>query len=147
MRVILQKEVHNLGDAGDVVKTTAGYARNFLVPRGLAVAANEGSVRQVEHVKRLAEAARKRELAGAREAANKLSNAAVSIRREVGEENKLFGSVTNRDIAEALAAEGFEVDKRAIALDEPIRALGVFQVPIRLHKEVTANVKVFVIKA
>ncbi len=146
MRVILQKEVQNLGVAGDVVKTSAGYARNFLIPRGLAAVASEGSVRQVEHVKRLADAARKRELASCRAMADKLSGTAISIRREVGDENKLFGSVTNRDIAEALAGEGVEIDKRSIQLDEPIKALGVFQVPVRLHRDVTATVKVFVIK-
>jgi large subunit ribosomal protein L9 len=147
MRVILQKEVHNLGDAGDIVSTSSGYARNFLLPRGLAIAASESSVASAEHHKRVAEATRRRELASARALADRVGATAITLRRETGDENRLFGSVTHRDIAEALSAEGIELDHRAIRLDDPIRSVGVHQVPIRLHREVTATIKVFVIKA
>ena len=146
MRVILQKEVQNLGDAGDIVATSAGYARNYLLPRGLAVPASEGGVAAVEHLKRIAVATRRRELASARQLGERVSGTAITIRREVGEENRLFGSVSNRDIADALAVEGVVVDHRFVKLDDPIRTVGVHQIPVRLHREVTATVKVFVIK-
>ncbi|MBX2800456.1 MAG: 50S ribosomal protein L9 [Myxococcales bacterium] len=147
MRVILKEEVAQLGDAGDVVTVRAGYGRNFLIPRGLAIPASEGSVRQLEHQKRVAEAIRRKQMKGSLDLAQKLESTAVSIRRETGEDDKLFGSVTNRDIAAALAEEGIEVDRRLIQLDEPIRNIGLFTVPIRLHREVTANVRVYVIRA
>lgn len=147
MRVILKKEVANLGDAGDIVKVRPGYGRNFLIPRGLAIPASEGSVKQLEHQQRLAAAIKKKELAGANELAEKIGSTSVTIRREAGEDDKLFGSVTNRDIVEALAAEGVEVDRKSVQLDDHIRSLGLFQVPVRLHREITATVKVYVMKA
>ncbi|MEZ4241171.1 MAG: 50S ribosomal protein L9, partial [Myxococcota bacterium] len=101
MQVILKQEVANLGDAGDIVKVKPGYGRNFLIPRGLAIPATEGSMRQADHQRRVAEAIRRKNLSGARELKEKLEGTAVSIRRETGEDDKLFGSVTNRDIAEA----------------------------------------------
>jgi large subunit ribosomal protein L9 len=146
MRVILKNEVHNLGDAGEIVKVAAGYGRNFLIPRGLAIPASEGSIRQLDHQKRVADAIRRKQLAGSKELATKLENTAVTIRREAGEDDKLFGSVTNRDVADALAAEGIELDRRAIVLDEPIRSIGLFTVPIRLHRQVQATVRVYVIR-
>jgi len=147
MRVILKQEVALLGDAGDIVNVKAGYGRNFLIPRGLAVPASEGSVREIEHQRRIADAIRRKNLAGANSLAQKLQATAVSIRRETGEDEKLFGSVTNRDIAQALADEGIEIDRRSIQLDEPIKNIGLFTVPIRLHRDVTANVRVYVIRA
>lgn len=147
MRVILKNEVANLGDAGDVVTVKPGYGRNFLIPRGLAIPATEGSVRQVEHQNRVAEAIRRKNLATSKELKERLEGTAVSIRRETGEDDRLFGSVTNRDIAQALADEGIEVDRRAIQLDDPIRTIGLFNVPVRLHREVTANIRVYVIRA
>ncbi|MCB9670406.1 MAG: 50S ribosomal protein L9 [Alphaproteobacteria bacterium] len=147
MRVILKSEVSNLGDAGDIVKVAPGYGRNFLLPRGLAIPASEGSMRELEHQKRVAAAIKRKQLSGAQALAAKLENSAVSIRREAGEDDKLFGSVTNRDIADALAAEGIELDRRSILVDEPIRAIGLFTVPIRLHREVSASVRVYVIRA
>lgn len=147
MLVILKNEVTNLGDAGDIVKVADGYGRNFLIPRGLAIPASEGSIRQLEHQKRVAEAIRRKQLASSKDLATKLEGTAVSIRRETGEDDKLFGSVTNRDIADALAAEGIEVDRRSIQLAEPIRSIGLFTVPIRLHRSVTASVRVYVIRA
>jgi len=147
MRVILKSEVPHLGDAGDIVNVAAGYGRNYLLPRGLAIPASEGSVKELEHQTRVADAIRRKQLAGAQEIAAKLENSAVSIRREAGEDDKLFGSVTNRDIAEALEAEGIVLDRRTIKLAEPIKAIGLFTIPIRLHREVTASVRVYVIRA
>lgn len=147
MRVILKAEVPHLGDAGDIVKVAAGYGRNFLLPRGLAIPASDGSMRELEHQQRIAAAIKRKQLAGANELAAKLQNSAVSIRREAGDDDRLFGSVTNRDVAEALAAEGIVVDRRSIIIEEPIRGIGLFTLPIRLHREVSASVRVYVIRA
>jgi len=147
MRVILKHEVHNLGDAGEIVKVAPGYGRNFLIPRGLAIPASEGSMRELEHQTRVADAIRRKQLAGAKELGTRLEATAVTLRREAGEDDKLFGSVTNRDIVDALAAEGIEVDRRAVQLDDHIRTIGLFTVPVRLHREVTANVRVYVIRS
>jgi len=147
MRVILKSEVNNLGDAGDIVKVADGYGRNYLIPRGLAIPALEGSMRELEHQKRMAEAIRRKKLVAAQDLARQLEGTAVSIRRETGDDDKLFGSVTNRDIAEALGEEGIEVDRRSIEVDEPIRSIGLFNIPVRLHREVTAQVRVYVIRA
>lgn len=136
MNVILQADVAHLGAAGDVVRVRDGYARNFLVPRGLAIVADERNVRQLAHFKRIADARSAKQLKEAQALAERLAATAVSIRRESGEEGKLFGSVTNRDIAEALNAEGFEIDKRMITLDEPLRNIGVFTVPVKVHARV-----------
>jgi large subunit ribosomal protein L9 len=147
MQVILKQDVLKLGDAGDIVKVSAGYGRNYLIPRGLAVPATEGGVAQADHQKRLADGIRRKKLTEAQGLAEQIEGTAISLRREAGEDDKLFGSVTNRDIAEALAAEGVEVDRRVIHLDEPIRAIGLFTVPIRLHRDVTANLRVYVIRS
>ena len=147
MQVILRKEVVNLGDAGDLVKVKPGYGRNYLIPRGLAIPATEGSVRQVDHQKKVADAIRRKNLSGANELKEKLEGTAVSIRRETGDDDRLFGAVTNRDVADALLAEGVEVDRRSIQLAEPIKSIGLFTVPVRLHRDVTANVRVYVIRA
>ncbi len=147
MLVILQKEVQNLGDAGSVVKVRAGYGRNFLIPNGFAIPANEGSVRVLEHQKRMAEAIRRKQLAAAQALADQVGKISLTFRREVGGEGKLFGSVTPKDIAEALAAEGVTIDRRSIQLDDAIRALGVVEVAIRLHKDVSAKIRVYVSEA
>jgi len=147
MRVILKHEVENLGDAGDIVRVAGGYGRNFLIPRGLAVLASEGSVAELEHNQRIADAIRRKKLSAASALAEKLEGTAVSIRRETGDDEKLFGSVTKRDIVEALAAEGVEVDRRAVQLDEPIKSIGLFTVPIRLHSGLSASVRVYVIRS
>ena len=147
MRVILKQEVPNLGDAGDIVTVAPGYGRNHLIPNGLAVLANDGSVAALEHQKRMADAIRRKLLAGAKELATKLEGTPISIRRETGEDDKLFGSVTKRDVAEALAAEGIELDRKQIVLDEPLRSIGLFNVPVRLHRDVSATVRVYVIRA
>jgi large subunit ribosomal protein L9 len=147
MRVILKQDVPNLGSPGDIVNVARGYGRNFLIPRGLAIPASEGSVREAEHQQRVAEAIRRKQLAGSEDLAKRITDTPITIRREAGEDEKLFGSVTNRDIAEALAAEGIELDRRTIQLAEKINAIGVFNVPVRLHRDVTTEVRVFVIRA
>jgi len=146
MRVILQEKVHNLGSIGDIVRVKDGYARNFLMPRGLAVAADEQNVKRLEHQRRLAAARASRLLTEARALAEKISSIGVTIKMEAGEDMRLFGSVTSRDVADALAAEGVVVDKKAVLIDEPIRTLGVKAVKIRLHPEVDSQVTVYVIK-
>jgi len=147
MRVILNKEVKNLGEAGEIVNVAPGYGRNYLIPQGLAIPASKGSVQQAEHQQRMGDAIRRKQLNSAKELGARIEETAVSIRREAGEDDKLFGSVTNRDIAEALASEGVTVDRRIIQVEEPIKAIGLYTVPIRLHRDVTANVRVFVIRA
>lgn len=145
MLVILKKEVHNLGEAGEIVKIRDGYGRNFLLPRGLAIPASESNVHVLEHQQRIADAIRRKERDGANTTAARINEIALTFRREAGEDKKLFGSVTNRDIAEALAAEGIQVDRKAILLEEPIRQIGLSDVTIRLHKDVSARLRVYVI--
>jgi large subunit ribosomal protein L9 len=146
MKVILQENVPNLGKVGEIVKVKDGYGRNYLVPNQLAVIADERNVARMEHQRRTADARAQKLLGEARAVAEKLSQTAVTIRRQAGEENKIFGSVTNRDIAEALAAEGFAIDKKQIVVDESIiKNLGVFNVAVKLAPEVSADVKVYVI--
>jgi len=147
MQVILKVDVPTLGEAGDIVDVAAGYGRNYLIPRGLAVLGSKGNLDDLEQQNRIAMGIRRKQLGEARELATKLDGMAVSIRREAGEGDKLFGSVTNRDIAEALAEEGVELDRKLIQLDETIRNIGLFTVPIKLHREVTAEVRVYVIRA
>ena len=146
MKVILQENVANLGKVGEIVKVKDGYGRNYLVPNQLAVVADERNVARMEHQRRTADARAQKLVGEAKSLAEKLSQTAVTIRRQAGEENKIFGSVTNRDIAEALAAEGFAIDKKQIVVDESIiKNLGVFNVAVKLAPEVSADVKDYVI--
>jgi len=146
MMVILQKDVPKLGSVGDVVRVKDGYGRNFLVPRGLAVIANTRNVKQLEHQKRQANKAAEAALAEANAQAAKVSDTPVTLKVEVGEEGKIFGSVTNRDIAAALAEEGVEVDRRNIQIDSPIKSLGVYDVTVQVGSGVDATVKVYVVE-
>ncbi|MBM4369198.1 MAG: 50S ribosomal protein L9 [Deltaproteobacteria bacterium] len=146
MKVILQQDVDNLGSTGDVKEVADGFGRNFLLPRKLAVLADERNVRRLQHQQRIAAAKQAKLLAAAKETADKISKTAVSIKRQAGEGDKLFGSVTNHDIADALAAAGIEVDKKSVVLEEPIRNIGVFQVPVKVLRGVDASVKVYVIR-
>ena len=146
MKVILQSDVDNLGSVGDVVTVADGYGRNFLIPRGLALLADESNVKRLEHQKRVTAHRRSRLEGEATELAGRLAETAISLKRAAGEEDKLFGSVTNRDIADALKDEGFDIDRRNIVLDEPIRNIGVFTVPIKVGMGVDASVKVYVIR-
>jgi large subunit ribosomal protein L9 len=147
MLVILQQDVPKLGHVGAIVKVRDGYGRNFLVPRGLAVIADERNVHRLEHQKRMAAAKAAKELAKAQALADQLVANAVTIRRQAGEDGKLFGAVTNRDVAEAFTADGFELDRRAIQLEEPIKTLGMFNIPVKLDRGIQATIKVYVVSA
>lgn len=146
MRVILRDNMDNLGKAGEVVTVRDGYGRNYLLPNGLAVPATEKDEARLAHEQRII-AARVAKLAKQLASeADRLSQVSVSLARAVGEEDKLYGSVTNRDIADALAEQGIKVDAKKIVLDEPIKALGMTEVPIKLGHDVTAKIKVWVVK-
>ena len=138
MEVILRQAIDNLGHPGDIVKVSPGYARNFLLPRGLAFEATEGNRRRI--------AVEKARLEQASELAKKIDEVSLSFSARVGEEGKLFGSITSADIATQLEAQGIHVERRMIDLHEPIKALGVYRIPIRLHADVKPDVKVWVIK-
>ncbi|MEW6430469.1 MAG: 50S ribosomal protein L9 [Myxococcota bacterium] len=144
MKVILREDVYNLGKSGELVTVKDGYARNFLLPRNLAMLANEANVRQLQHEKAVIELRQQKLKGAAQELAKKFDGASVKITRKVGEQDKLYGSVTALDVAEALAAANLKVERRMIHLPEPIRAVGTFDVEIRLHREVTAKVQVVV---
>jgi large subunit ribosomal protein L9 len=147
VKVLLQSDVDNLGVGGEVVRVRAGYARNFLLPRGLALPATAGNLSRVEELKKAALSRKKQEHDTADELAKKLGALSVSVARAVGEEGKMYGSVTAKDIAEASARAGVNVDRRRITLSEPIKQLGTFQVSVKLHHDVTATLKVEVVKA
>jgi len=144
MRVILREDVHGLGDVGDIVEVKPGYGRNYLLPQGLAVLADPKNVRRIEHEQRLIAKRLESMKAEAAELSGQLEGLSVTIPRKAGEMDKLFGSVTVRDIADALAIEGVEVDRKRIRLQEPIKTLGVYKVTVRLHPEVTPEVMVWV---
>jgi len=145
MEVILREHVDNLGRRGEVVKVAAGYARNYLLPRKLALLVTEGNKKQIERerVKFDAKEAEEQKVAGA--VAERLGSVEVSISRKVGETEALYGSVTSSDVAAALSAKGFDVDRRKIQMQEPIKKLGEYEIPVKLHRDVTAKIKVRVI--
>ena len=145
MKIILNEEVEALGQAGDVVKVADGYARNYLIPRGLAVLASPRNVKQVEHQKKIV-ADRQAKLVGKlQKEKTSLDGVSITVTVQAGEEGKLFGSVTTADITSALAKEGITVDRRRILLDEPIRVVGEREVDIKLHAQVIAKIKVIVV--
>jgi large subunit ribosomal protein L9 len=146
MQVILRDRLENLGGAGDVVNVKPGYARNYLIPQGLAFEATQANVKRIEREKAQTAKRANDELQGARQRAAAFEGISVTFTARAGEEGKLFGSITTADIAEKLAEQNIEVDRKQIQLDEPIKALGVFSVPVRLHSEVRPEVKVWVIK-
>jgi large subunit ribosomal protein L9 len=147
IEVILKEPVETLGGRGDIVKVADGYARNYLLPRKLALAVTAGNKRQIEAERQRALAREKEERAGSEALAAKLAQVECVVARRVGEKDTLYGSVTSADIADALARLGFDVDKRKIQLDEPLKALGEYSVPLKLHKDVVAPIKVLVVKA
>jgi len=146
MEVILHEDVPNLGEAGEVVTVKDGYARNYLLPRKLAVVADSKNVRMLEHHKRVVAAKLTRLKSKAEELAVKIGSLSITINKEAGEEDKIFGSVTTMEISNALRTEGYIIDKRHIKLEEPIKKIGVYDVPVRLHPEVDGVVKVWVVK-
>jgi large subunit ribosomal protein L9 len=145
IKVLLKNDVPSLGTGGEVVRVRPGFARNFLLPRGLAVPATAGNLARVEDLKRQVAAQAKAELEQANAAAAQLNGASVSIERAVGEEGKMYGSVTTKDIEEAFGKAGLKLDRKKIALVEPIKAVGTFEVPIKLHASVSATLKVTVV--
>ena len=147
MEVSLREHVDNLGRRGDIVKVAAGYARNYLLPRKLALAVNDNNKRQIERERVQAEARELEEKSQADAFAARLAEVEISITRRVGENDTLYGSVTSADIADALKAKGFDVDKRKIQLRDPLKALGESTIPVKIHHDVTAQVKVKVVAA
>lgn len=144
MKVILKGNMSNLGSAGDVVEVKPGYARNYLIPEGLAYLANPANMRRLEEERKRAEERARRDYLEARRRASQLEGKAVHFRARAGEEGKLFGSVTGADVADRLNEQGldFSVDRRSVHLDEPLKQLGDFTVPIKLHADVAVNVEV-----
>ena len=145
MEVILRQAVENLGHPGDLVKVSPGFARNYLLPRGIAYEATPGNLKRIAQEKQRLEAAETSRRDTAQELADKLEQVSLTFSARVGEEGKLFGSVTAADIAQQLEAQGFHVEKRQIDLHEPIRTLGVYRVPVRLHADVKPELKIWVI--
>ena len=145
MEVILREHVDHLGRRGDLVKVADGYARNYLLPRKLALLATEGSKKQIERERVKFDLKELEEQKVAQAVAERMVGIEIEIARKVGETEALYGSVTSGDIAEALAAKGFELDRRKLQLPEPIKKLGEYTVPVKLHREVTTNLKVRVV--
>jgi large subunit ribosomal protein L9 len=144
MEVILRDHVEHLGRRGEIVKVADGYARNYLLPRKLALPATDANRKWVERERKLAEVRDSEERGAAEAVAARLNALELTINRKVGENDQLYGSVTNADIAELLAQKGFEIDRRKILLPDPIKALGENTVPVKLHRDVTAQLKVVV---
>jgi large subunit ribosomal protein L9 len=144
MEVILKEDVNKLGHRGDVVKVADGYGRNYLLPEKLAIEANAANKTVIEQMKASAVRKSVKEKAGAEQLATQLSEVELVFERKVGENEHLFGSVTSGDIAHALELKGYTIDRRKIALDEPLKSLGEYHVPVKLHREVTSHVKVTV---
>ena len=147
MEVILRQTVENVGNPGDIVKVSNGYARNYLLPHGLAYQATPGNLKRIAAEKARLEAAENERRQSARTLADRLEQVSLTFSARVGDEEKLFGSVTAADIVQQLHAQGFpEIEKRQVDLHEPIKSLGVYKVPVRLHADVKPEIKVWVIK-
>ncbi|MDO9464179.1 MAG: 50S ribosomal protein L9 [bacterium] len=147
MKVVLKQDIDKLGSTGDIVKVADGYGRNYLLPHGLALKATPGAEKVAEHIKKAKGRKIREEKAGFEEIAKKLSSLSLTIPVQVGEDEKMYGSVTSIDIANMLKQEGIEIDKKNISLKDPIKKLGIFNIQIKLHPEVTAEVKTWVVKA
>ena len=145
MEVILREHVDNLGRRGEIVKVADGYARNYLLPRKLALLATEGNKKQIERERVKFDAKEAEEKGVADALSQRLANVELDIARKVGETEVLYGSVTTSDIAEALAAKGFELDRRKVQLQEPIKKLGEYDIPVKLHRDVITKIKLRVI--
>ena len=146
MKVILLRDVESLGSAGEVVQVKSGFARNFLIPQRQALVASDTNVAQFESKRKQHAAVSERERRAAEAVAKQLEADSITAQVRVGEEDRLFGSVTVQNIADLLAEKEYDIDRRAIQLEEPIRALGVYTIEVRLHSDVTANVKLWVVK-
>jgi large subunit ribosomal protein L9 len=146
MKVILQENVEGLGYLGDVLTVADGYARNFLLPRKKAVLAEERQVKLLQHLKRQIDQKAKKELEALGDIGKQMSNVALTFEVQTGKDDKLFGSVTSKDIAEQLASQGMTVDRRKIQLPQPLKELGTFPVPIKLHRDVVTKINVTLLK-
>lgn len=145
MLVLLQANVPSLGHIGDLVNVKPGFARNFLFPRKFAIMANAGNKKELEHNLRIAEQKKAKALASAKELANQIASVSLTIQKPVGEEDKIFGTVTNAELAEAFKTEGFEFDRRAISILDDIKRVGVYRGSVKLHPEVAAEFKIWVV--
>lgn len=146
MKVLLRQDYEKLGEAGKVINVKPGFARNFLIPKGFALLATDQSVVQYENEKKQTFWRQEKEKRQSEDLAKTLENVSCTITVQVGEEDKMFGSVTSQNIADALESKGYKIDKRKIVLEEPIKSLGIYSVPIKLHSDVEAKVKVWVVK-
>ncbi len=146
MKVILREDVKDVGQAGQVVEVKSGYGRNFLIPRNLAIAATEANVRAIDEVKKQKTIREKKQRREAEIIKDKIEQLSISVPMLVGEDDKIFGSVTSHDLAELIEKDGIKVDRRMIQLEEPLKSLGVYTVPVKVDKDVVANLKVWVIK-
>ena len=146
MRIVLREDIDNLGRRGEVVKVAEGYARNYLLPKGKALPATEGNLKTIEREKRRYVVQQSKEKQEAEALAQRLAAISCTIVRKVGENDMLYGSVTAADVAEHLEKEGIRIDKRRVQIAEPIKSLGIYTIPVRLHSEVTAQLKVWVVK-
>jgi len=146
MKVILQENIEGLGYLGDVLNVANGYARNYLLPRKKAVVADERQEKMFEHLKRQVEKKAKEEISALSDFGKKLSGVSLNFDVQTGKDDKLFGSVTSKDIADQLAAQGLEIDRRKIQLAHPIKELGTFSVPVKLHREIVTKISVTVVK-
>ena len=146
MKVILRKDFETLGAVGDVVEVKEGYARNYLIPGGIALKADKKNTRILEEEQKRAGLKLSKDKKSAEKLAQKLDTVSCTVAVTVGEEDRVFGSVTTQDIADLLKDKGFEIDRKKIVLDEPIKALGIYDIPIKLHSEVEAKIKLWVVK-
>lgn len=146
MKILLRQDFDKLGEAGKVVNVKDGYARNFLIPRGIAFEASARNLHVLEQEKKRYAAMKLKEKKAAEGFSAKLEGVSLTAAMPVGEDDRIFGSVTNQDIADLLAAKGFEIDKRKIVLEEPVKALGIYEIPIKLHSEIECKVKLWVVK-
>ncbi len=145
MKVILKEDVKNLGTAGTVVNVADGFARNFLIPKKLAVEANTKNIKALEHERKKIEEAARKAKEMAKEVSARLSSVTIEIKAKAGEEGKLFGSITNADISDALKKEGFEIDRKKIIVEEPIKRLGSYTVNVKVHQDITVPINVNVV--
>ena len=146
MKVILRQKYENLGEVGEVIAVKDGYAFNYLIPKGIAMPATPKNLKVIEQERKRLLASEQREMRKAEELKAKLDTVSVTAEVQVGEEDRVFGAVTSQHIAELLSAKGYDIDRRKIALDEPLKALGVYEVPVKLHPDVEAKIKVWVVR-
>ena len=146
MKVILRKDLETLGAVGEIVEVKEGYARNYLIPRGIALKADAKNIKILEEEQKKANLKLRKDKKSAEKLAQKLDTVSCTVAVTVGEEDRVFGSVTTQDISDLLKDKGFDIDRKKIVLDEPIKALGIYDIPIKLHSEVEAKIKLWVVK-